>query len=285
MRVVVPLDGGSDEVVDARPVRATVPAGAVVALRHAGSGRTSTHLLTSARPGTGPHVFTRVAAGARPNAAVWGFCSGGAATTASVTCPVPPVEGPREWDGEQYLSLGAVLAGETRELRLSPALAGRELRLWCSLHPALEVALEVGAPPSAPASPPPLVPEPVPVPPAGQVLVGPDAAAGRQEVLGFVPAQVRVPVGGTVTWRADGPSPHTVELGATPELGDTTPAEAAPLVPPGGYDGTGPARSGLLSTDPGAPGGTAFSVRFVRAGRFPYACRVHPGMTGTVVVG
>jgi plastocyanin len=282
VRVEVAVDGGDDEVIGTAPVRAVVPPGATVALANANRGTSATHVFTSLPPGKAPAVFTRARGGALPNAAVWGLCLGGRATAASRTCPVPPIEGPSVWDGGDYASLGSVLPAEVRELRLSPALEqGRELRLWCSLHPDLQVTLEVGAQPAPPPAPaPPTTASPTA--PAGTVLVAPQSAGA--ELLAYVPATTTVPVGGTVVWRVPGPAPHTVELLAEPELEDTTPAESVPDAPAGGWDGRSPIRSGFLSTDPGAPGGTTFSVRFLRGGRYAYACRFHPQMRGEVLV-
>jgi plastocyanin len=281
-RVEVAVDGGDDRLVGTLALRAVLPPGGTLALVNANRGTSATHVFTSAAPGEGPPVFTRAGGGALPNAAVWGACLGGRASAQTRTCPVLPVEGPRDWDGDAYASLGSVLPGEVRELRLSPALQdGRELRLWCSLHPGLSVTLQVGDAPSAPPTPAP-ADAVLPAAGTGDVLVAPQD--GDQELLAYVPATTTVRAGGTVTWRVPGTSPHTVELGAEPELADTTAAEATPDAPDGGWDGRGTARSGFLSADAGAPGGTAFQLRFLRPGRYAYVCRFHPQMRGTVVV-
>lgn len=269
-------------------VTASVRPGVEVLLRNANrdeDSRSATHLLTSARPGSGPALFLRGV----PNGAVWGACLGGTASPSTATCPMPPVEGPDSWDGDAYVSLGAMLAGETRPLRLSPSLEpGRTLQLWCSLHPSLEVRLRVGeenAGTEAPPAPADDVRRSVPAPAAHEVLVAPDADSPSAELLAFVPSEIALVAGESVTWRASGPSPHTVELGSGEvDLGDTTPAEARPDAPVGGWDGTGVVRSGFLSSDPGAPGGTSFTLRFTHPGRYLVRNRFHPQMTGTVVV-
>lgn len=69
----------------------------------------------------------------------------------------------------------------------------------------------------------------------------------------FVPAVARVAVGDTVTWRnADG-MPHNVTTNA-------------------GFGGDLPLKDSL-------------SHRFTEPGVYPYACTLHPGMVGAVVVG
>lgn len=286
--VEVAFDGGTAEVVGTAPVVASVSPGAEVRLRHANTDtgtRSATHLLTSMPPGQAPPIFLRGV----PNGAVWGACLGGSSSASTRTCPVPPVEGPKSWDGNAYLSVGALLAGESRTLRLSPSLEpGRTLRLWCSLHPSLEVQLAVDGPAKG-TSPPAVqvqdVRDAVPAPAAHEVLVAPDAARPQAELLAFVPEQITVAAGDVVTWRVTGPSPHTVELGSGEvELGDTTAAEARPDFPAAGWDGTGAVRSGFLSSDPGAPGGTSFSLRFTKPGRYVVHNRFHPQMTGAVVV-
>lgn len=286
--VEVSFDTGTGEVIGTAGVTASVQPGGEVLLRNGNRDedtRSATHLLTSARPGTGPALFVRGV----PNGAVWGACLGGTASASTVTCPVPPVEGPDSWDGEAYVSLGAMLAGESRTLRLSPSSqAGRTLQLWCSLHPSLQVRLRVGGESAGAAAPPVSVEdvrESVPAPAAGEVLVAPDVGSPSAELLAFVPDEIVVAAGGSVTWRAGGPSPHTVELGTSEvDLGDTTAAEARPTAPAAGWDGTGVVRSGFLSSDPGAPGGTTFTLRFTEPGRYVVRNRFHPQMTGTVVV-
>jgi plastocyanin len=284
----VRIDGGTAEVIGTSGVTAAVRPGADVRLvngnRDTGT-RSATHLLTSAPPGDGPAVFLRGV----PNGAVWGACLGGAATTATATCPVPPVEGPDSWDGDAYVSLGALLAGEERTLRLSSALEpGRTLRLWCSLHPALEVRLRVGEQlqdAEAPAVDADAARSALAAPAPNEVLVAPDSSDPQAELLAFVPSELTIRAGESVTWRVSGPSPHTVELGGGEvELGDTTAIEAQSEAPVGGWDGTGAVRSGFLSSDPGAPGGTSFTLRFTEPGRYVVHNRFHPQMTGTVVV-
>lgn len=83
----------------------------------------------------------------------------------------------------------------------------------------------------------------------------------------FDPAELRVPVGTTVTWRNDSGAPHTATF---------DPARAK-VAPPSGAQ---PFDSGSLSQ------GQTFSHTFDAAGTFEYVCTFHAaaGMVGTVVV-
>jgi plastocyanin len=87
----------------------------------------------------------------------------------------------------------------------------------------------------------------------------PAATSGGAQVsmkdIKFNPSTVNVKVGDTVTWTND----------------DTV-----------GHDVTGDGfKSGSAG---GLSGGDTFKHKFAKAGTFKYACTVHPGMTGEVVV-
>jgi plastocyanin len=75
------------------------------------------------------------------------------------------------------------------------------------------------------------------------------------EGIAFVPAEVTVPVGGTVTWTNNDSVPHDVT------------ADSFSSGEPGGM-----------------AGGDTFEHTFEEAGNFDYVCTVHPGMEGTVTV-
>jgi plastocyanin len=89
----------------------------------------------------------------------------------------------------------------------------------------------------------------------------PGAATGAPSIsisdAGFAPAELRVQVGRSVTWRNDGLQSHDVSPGG--------PAEA-------GWD------SGLLG-----PSGT-FSRVFTTPGQYDYVCRLHTVMRGRIIV-
>jgi len=77
----------------------------------------------------------------------------------------------------------------------------------------------------------------------------------------FVPAQIQVPLGTTVTWTNQDSTPHSVTF--------------SPVVP----TSTDNWESGLLYP------GQSFSYTFTSRGTFQYRCQEHPyDMTGTVIV-
>jgi plastocyanin len=82
------------------------------------------------------------------------------------------------------------------------------------------------------------------------------------------PANVTVPVGGTVTFKISGGAPHPVKSGSPP-TGDNA------------FDASPCAISKMGSN------GASCKVTFKKAGSFPFFCQVHfaLGMTGTITVG
>lgn len=296
------LDQGSADVVDLRPV--TVPArpGDVVVLHSGNPGHGEDdespvhHLFTSAPADSPPPLFVAAGRGHLPNPGAWGMCRGGDPADATAGCPIPPVEGPSAYDGRSYFSLGALLPGETRELPLAPDLPPGTYRFTCAVHTDMYVDVEVVEEPTT-ASPLP----PAEVAAARQqiardtpsrpdrpvVFLGPQPSGQAAEVLAAVPGSVHVPVGGTVTWRVDGRSPHTVELGIDhpPHLADTTATDTTPAVPRDGHwDGTGMVRSGVLSADPSVER-TTFSLVFTRPGTYRAYDRFHAGISTVIHVG
>ena len=299
----VVVDRGTADLVDLRSVTVQAEPGDVVMLRSANPGRGQDdespvhHLFTSAAAGAAtPPLFTAVGTGLMPNAGVWGLCRGGSASDATAGCPLPAIEGPSAYDGKAYFSLGALLPGDLRELPLADDLAPGTYRFTCAIHPGLHVDVQV-------------VSDPVPAEAlspldaadatraarervretagAALVVLGPHAGNPPAELLAAVPAVVRIPVGGTVVWRVEAQSPHTVELGlpGAPNLADTAPADTVPQAPDGGrWDGRGVVRSGILSTDPSAAS-SEFQVTFTRPGRYQAFDRFHAGIATVVQVG
>jgi plastocyanin len=88
----------------------------------------------------------------------------------------------------------------------------------------------------------------------GQLAAHAPAQVVKLSGLGFVPARLTVHQGDRVTWRNDDLVVHTV-----------TAADR-------GFD------SGDLA------GGASWTLLVRKKGTFPYACRYHPNMTGTLVV-
>lgn len=86
------------------------------------------------------------------------------------------------------------------------------------------------------------------------------AASMTVKQFQFMPAELTVKAGTTVTWTNEDDILHTATSGATPGTAD------------GKFDGPMDGR------------GKSFSHLFDQAGRYPYFCSRHNSMTGTVVV-
>ena len=101
--------------------------------------------------------------------------------------------------------------------------------------------------------------------PAGALTVSmPDGAWNPANAdTAYLPAEIRVEVGDTVTWTNDDTVIHTVTSGTS--TGVVTTADD------------------LFGSGPMVPG-DSFSHTFTEAGTFDYFCTPHPWMTGTVVV-
>lgn len=95
---------------------------------------------------------------------------------------------------------------------------------------------------------------------ATTTAAGGGAAAVDVRQFRFMPAEITVAAGTTVTWTNRDDILHTATSGATPGT------------PDGRFDG------------PMEGQGQSFSHTFAQPGRFPYFCSRHTSMTGTVVV-
>jgi plastocyanin len=82
------------------------------------------------------------------------------------------------------------------------------------------------------------------------------AVTVRIENFAFLPRDVQVPVGGTVTWQNADDVPHTATSKGDAQVFD----------------------SGALDTD------DTYSFTFSKPGAYPYYCKVHPHMTGVITV-
>ena len=108
--------------------------------------------------------------------------------------------------------------------------------------------------PVSPSPPPTASPTPTPTPTGSSTSVVIPPGAESLGNRAFIPGELTVTVGTTVTWMNTDSTSHTSTSNGA------------------GWD------SGIV-----APGGQ-FSFAFQTAGNFPYHCAIHPGMVGTVVV-
>jgi plastocyanin len=101
------------------------------------------------------------------------------------------------------------------------------------------------------------------------------ATQGQAVVMQFLPiGPLRISTSDTVKWTSITGVPHTVTFGLdAPPSGGTT------------YSG-GDANSGVMNNTGQAPGGSAYTLTFTKAGTYAYRCLLHAdqGMTGTIVV-
>lgn len=95
----------------------------------------------------------------------------------------------------------------------------------------------------------------------------------------FLPENLVVTKGDTVTWEFDWFEPHSVTFGQ-PTGNPAAPTHPGQAVVP--YTGAEFVSSGLIFGTPSAP--ETFSMQFNEFGTFPYVCILHPFMTGTVTV-
>jgi plastocyanin len=125
-------------------------------------------------------------------------------------------------------------------------------------------------------------------PPVGwQATAGVSSRTEAVQANSFLPNDISVNVGDSITWTLRSGEFHTVTFlsGAEPPplitFGPGGPEfNPAVVVPSGGpdYNGTGIANSGLLVK------GNQWTLGFTQAGSYPFLCLVHAGMAGTVHV-
>ncbi len=118
----------------------------------------------------------------------------------------------------------------------------------------------------------------------GEVTPMPGGGTGYLELLDFIPDDVSIEAGDTVSWTAasfhtvtfvpDGTDPASLDPFTTPPSGDGT-----------AYTGDTIANSGLFNAGPGSP--TSFSLTFPESGAYDFYCLLHLplGQTGTVMAG
>lgn len=90
---------------------------------------------------------------------------------------------------------------------------------------------------------------------AAVALGQPGSRVSATDQLTFVPGTQSARVGQVIEWTNVGTVAHTVTFDTFPSL-----------------------------TDPSLAPGATWSIRFTRAGTYPYRCTIHPGMNGVVVV-
>jgi plastocyanin len=122
-------------------------------------------------------------------------------------------------------------------------------------------------------------------------------------VAAFGPSNIKIPVGGSVTWAINGPhaiyfnaptdaqqlrvaapdgSVHFNPKAAMPVGGPGAPQKAG-LFNGGSWNGVGPHSSGAIISFP--PDLFTYRLTFTKAGTFNYICTFHTNMKGTVTVG
>ena len=120
------------------------------------------------------------------------------------------------------------------------------------------------------------------------VGVGGESADHALQAQAFLPTQITIDEGDTITWTTGAEFVHTVTFlsgGQAPPVvrpeGNMIIQPAETAFPAGGpnYDGTGFVNSGLLEGK-----GKTFSLTFTKAGSYDYLCLLHPGMAGKVLV-
>src|SRR6266536_4989415 len=101
-----------------------------------------------------------------------------------------------------------------------------------------------------------------------------NAEIDNTAALKWSPANVTVPVGGTVTFKISGGAPHPVEAGKAPNAGGSPTGDNS-------FD-TSKCQIAQMSTT-----GASCKVTFAKAGTYPFFCQVHfaSGMIGTITVG
>lgn len=112
--------------------------------------------------------------------------------------------------------------------------------------------------------------------------VGAQSAKMGRQALAFLPNEIWIHEGDTVTWKFDAGEIHTVTFLATNPAAQVRPAfsDGCPGFSsnPASFDG-----SACVSTPPLVMGAT-FTVAFPAPGNFKLVCLVHPDMTGVVHV-
>jgi plastocyanin len=114
-------------------------------------------------------------------------------------------------------------------------------------------------------------------------LAGGDGPGQAAFINVFEPSALIITEGDSIQWKSTSGEPHTVLF-----LNNQPPPKEINLDtledPIGGlnpsYDGTKQIYSGFITPDPKS----TYTVKFTKAGNFPFICLIHPGMDGSVTV-
>lgn len=262
--------------------------------------------------GTGADVGTAipppVAEGVGQVPAVWGECvSDQALTSEDTDCPEGNVDFPPDgatvnmapFAEQGYYNSGIFDPGQTVVVPIADDAAPGTHSFVCYLHPAtMEMTVEVVDPDET-------VQTQGDLDAAARQAIEADLAAGGEAladaeaadrppdvvqagaeqgaavVTRFLPTEITVPAGTTVTWVNEGNDPHVVSFGG--DVGPHDPENfAPPTIPSGGEYTGGAAISGVFGGPPFPS--TTYALTFPDPGRFAYLCPIHPGMAGVVEV-
>ncbi|HVW32604.1 MAG TPA: plastocyanin/azurin family copper-binding protein, partial [Acidimicrobiia bacterium] len=231
-----------------------------------------------------------------------------APATPTLTCKPGVTQAP-EFTGQGFWNSGQLLfasappeaGSKTATVKIGAGVAPGPYTVTCLLHPFMESTLTVVASDAERQTPDQVAAAAdreigadktqaaglaVPAPPASATGANVEVSWGDKliAVNRFSPETVSVKVGQTVTWKIGSPyMPHTVSF--NPPF--KSPDEPNAFLPAGARSGSafagGVAHSGVFGPAPFFPGDT-FSLKFTKAGTYPYLCLLHPGMAGTVEV-
>lgn len=204
------------------------------------------------------------------------------------------------YSGQAYFNSGIIApGGGTFDLRLASDLASGTYSFFCVIHPGQAGTIDVVERDETTQRPQSLIADATKqferdrthlrqiqrqagegLFDAGSANVRAGAATERVSLNRFLPREVAIEEGASVTWTNTGSVPHVMTFGGVispPDAIETPPTRASGSSITDGLFSTGPIGAWPYPR-------TEFTIRFDRRGRYEYACWLHPGMTGTVVV-
>ena len=124
-----------------------------------------------------------------------------------------------------------------------------------------------------------------------QLQVGAQKADKADQALAFLPNEIWIHAGDSITWTFGVNEIHTVTFLATGQLRPNRFTGCSTGVPPDGrtpdfsvYDGTACVNSGVVSNSSASSAPPTYSVVFPLTGNFKLVCLAHPNMTATIHV-